>query len=386
LENKALVNQLPLVFDGFVKVNEENQEVDITFKTPSSDFKNFLAVIPEEYSKNIEEVKTTGNFEVDGQLKGIVDEEHIPAFNIKLKSDNASFKYPDLPKTVKNVFIDTDINNDTGIAEDTYVNINKLSFRIDEDRFNINARIRELLGNTKVNAHADGKMNLANIAKAYPMPTDLDLSGLLTADATTAFDMASLEQKKYGNTKTSGQLNLTGFKYNSDELKNPVAIDAAALTFNPRTVALNTLEGKTGQSDFKATGTINNLLGFLFNEENVEGNFKLRSDTFALNDFMVDEVINDESKTKTETEPSTSERIKIPSFLDCTIDATANNVLYDNLNLKNVSGRLKIKDEAAVLQNLTSDLFDGKLNMNGSVSTKSDISTFNMALDMDGFK
>jgi hypothetical protein len=43
LENKALVNQLPLVFDGFVKVNEENQEVDVTFKTPSSDFKNFLA-------------------------------------------------------------------------------------------------------------------------------------------------------------------------------------------------------------------------------------------------------------------------------------------------------------------------------------------------------
>ena len=64
LENKALINQLPLVFDGFVKVNENNQEVDITFKTPSSDFKNFLAVIPEAYSKNIETVQTTGNFEV----------------------------------------------------------------------------------------------------------------------------------------------------------------------------------------------------------------------------------------------------------------------------------------------------------------------------------
>ncbi len=382
LENKALINQLPLVFDGFVKVNEENQEVDISFKTPSSDFKNFLAVIPEEYSKNIESVKTTGNFEVDGELKGIVDDEHIPTFNIKLKSDNASFKYPDLPKTVKNVFIDTEINNETGIVEDTYVNINKLFFRIDEDRFNVNAKIRELLGNTKVNAHADGQLNLANIAKAYPMPIDLDLSGRLTADATTAFDMASLENKKYENTKTSGKMDVKDFKYNSEELKNPVTINTAAVTFNPETVSLNSFDGKTGQTDFKATGTINNLLGFLFNEENVEGNFKLQSDTFALNDFMVDDTVSEE----TETEPSTSERIKIPSFLDCTIDATANNVLYDNLNLKNVSGRLKIKDEAATLQNLTSDLFDGKLNMNGSVSTKSEISTFDMALGMDGFK
>ncbi|GMN10727.1 AsmA-like C-terminal region-containing protein [Croceitalea sp. MTPC9] len=383
LDNKALVNQLPLVFDGYVKVNEENQEVDISFKTPSSDFKNFLAVIPEEYSKNIENVKTTGNFEVDGQFKGIVDEEHIPTFAININSENASFKYPDLPKAVKNVFIDTQINNETGITEDTYVNINKLSFQIDEDRFNVNAKIKDLLGNTKVNAHADGKMNLANISKAYPVPTSLDLSGLLAADVTTAFDMASLENKKYENTKTSGKMDVKDFRYNSEELKNPVAINTAAVTFNPGTVSLNSFDGKTGQTDFNATGTINNLLGFLFNEENVEGNFKLLSNTFALNDFMVDEAVAEETTTEN---PTATERIKIPSFLDATIDATATNVLYDNLNLKNVTGRLKIKDETATLQNLTSDLFDGKLSVNGSVSTKSEISTFDMALGMERFK
>jgi len=125
------------------------------------------------------------------------------------------------------------------------------------------------------------------------------------------------------------------------------------------------------------------LLGFLFNDENVEGNFKLQSNTFALNDFMVEEEVSSDETSET---PTTSERIKIPSFLDATIDATANNVLYDNLNLKNVSGRLKIKDEAAIVENLNSDLFDGKLKMNGSVSTKSEISTFDMALGMDGFK
>ena len=86
LENKALVNQLPLVFDGFVQVNEDNQEVDINFKTPSSDFKNFLAVIPEVYSKNIENVKTTGEFKVSGEFKGVVDEEHIPMFTIQMNS------------------------------------------------------------------------------------------------------------------------------------------------------------------------------------------------------------------------------------------------------------------------------------------------------------
>lgn len=380
LENKAMVNQLPLVFDGFVKVNEENQEVDITFKTPSSDFKNFLAVIPEVYSKNIEEVQTTGNFEVAGQFKGIVDDAHIPTFDITINSENASFKYPDLPKSVRNVYIDTEINNKTGIAEDTYVDIKKLSFAIDQDKFDLKARIRDLMGNTKVNAKMNGKINLAHVSQAYPISEEYDLKGILTADMATAFDMASLDKKQYANTTTKGDLELVDFEYTSEELKHPVAINKAVVEFNPERVSLNSFEGKTGSTDFQATGILTNLLGFMFNNENVEGNFALTSNTFALNDFMTEETA--EGSTSTE---SVEERIKIPSFLDCTIDASAQTVLYDNLSLKNVKGKLIIKDETATVKGLQSDLFGGTLGLNGSVSTKEDVATFDMDLGMADF-
>ncbi|WP_349352711.1 MULTISPECIES: AsmA-like C-terminal region-containing protein [unclassified Flagellimonas] len=389
LENKALVNQLPLVFEGFVKVNEDNQEVDITFETPSFDFKNFLAVIPEAYAANIETVQTTGNFEVNGQFKGVVDDAHIPTFKIAINSENASFKYPDLPKSVRNVYIDTEINNETGITEDTYVDINRLSFLIDEDKFNLNANIRELLGNTKVNAHMDGRINLANISKAYPVPEDFNLKGILNADITTAFDMASLENKQYQNTRTMGKASLSGFEYASEELKNPVTINTAAVSFNPDKVSLDSFTGKTGSTDFEAKGTLTNLLGFMFNDENVEGNFTLNSNRFALNDFMMEETAVDTEPENGEKETGSTttgeERIKIPSFLDCTIDAAANTVVYDNLNLKNVKGTLIIKDETATVKNLTSDLFGGTLGLSGSVSTKQETATFDMNLGMNNF-
>ncbi len=389
LKNEAKINNLPLVFDGFVQVNENNQEVDVNFKTPSTDFKNFLEVIPEAYAQNIADVKTTGNFEVSGVFKGVVDEAHIPTFNVNINSDNASFKYPDLPKTVGQVNIDTQIANTTGITEDTYVNVNKLSFKIDEDTFNMTAKATELLGNPKVKAHVDAKMNLANIAQAYPVPEDMDVKGLLDADITTAFDMASVEQEKYENTQTSGNLALRNFKYASEEIPNPVLIDASSLTFNPKTVTLNELSGTTGKTDFKAVGTINNFLGFVFNDENVEGNFSLNADTFALDDFMVEETTTEVEKEGEEsqtTAPTGEETIKIPSFLDCTIKANAKTVLYDNLTLKNVSGILKIKDEEAVLTNMKSSLFNGNLSLNGKVSTKNEAPSFAMKLGMDDFK
>ncbi|MCK0135373.1 AsmA family protein [Arenibacter sp. S6351L] len=387
LKNEAMVNQLALVFEGFVKLNEDNQEVNISFKTPSSDFKNFLAVIPEAYSKDIAQVSTTGNFTVAGEFKGIVDDDHIPQFKIDINSDNASFKYPDLPKSVRNVFIDTEISNNTGITEDTYVDIRKLSFMIDEDKFNMVAKISDLMGNTKVNAKIDGKMNLANISKAYPVPADLNLKGILNADISTAFDMASIEKKKYENTKTNGTLNLKDFEYKSDEFPNPIILKSTSVTFNPATVTLNKLEGATGKTDFDASGTINNLLGFMFNNENVEGNFNLKSNTFAINDFMVAETTTGNSGgEKGSPTTSTEEKIKIPSFLDCTINASANTVIYDNLTLKDVKGTLRIKDEKAILTNMTSSIFDGKLALNGEVSTKDATPTFAMKLGMESFK
>src|SRR5690554_2974208 len=63
LDNEGKINDLPLVFNGYVRLNEDNTEVDLSFKTPSSDFKNFLAIIPEEYVKQISDVKTTGRSE-----------------------------------------------------------------------------------------------------------------------------------------------------------------------------------------------------------------------------------------------------------------------------------------------------------------------------------
>jgi hypothetical protein len=386
LKNEALINQLPLVFEGFVKLNEDNQEVDISFKTPSSDFKNFLAVLPEAYSQNISGVTTTGDFVVEGSFTGVVDEVHIPKFNIKINSNNASFKYPDLPKTVQNIFIDMTVNNTTGMAKDTYVDLDRMSFMIDQDRFALTSKITELMGNTKVNAHLEGKMNLANLEKVYPVPADLQLKGNLDANVTTAFDMASIESKRYENTQTSGKMTLTGFEYRSSDFPQAVVLESTSVTFNPTKVVLEELKGKTGKTDFNINGSIVNFLGYLFNGEVVKGTFTMASNTFVLNDFMVaqNEVqAGDDAEGERE---NASAKIKVPAFLDATFNASANTVVYDNITLSNVKGQLIIRDEKAVLNNMTSSLFNGNVAFNGEVSTKQEVPTFAMKLNMDQLK
>ncbi|AXB56558.1 AsmA-like C-terminal region-containing protein [Flavobacterium fluviale] len=378
-ENKALINQLPLEFDGFIQMAENKQIYDLKFKTPTSSFTNFLGLIPSAYASSLDGVKTTGDFTVDGFAKGELTETTVPKFNIKIASNNASFQYPNLPKSVQNIVIDTKIINETGILNDTYVNLDKLSFRIDQDVFNAKANIKNITVNPIVDAALKGTINLANLSKAYPIKMEKPLAGILKADVTTNFDMASVEKSQYQNIKNAGTMSLSGFKY-TDENNKSMNISTALVEFNPSTINLKQFNATTGKSDIAINGVLENFYGFMFKKQELRGNFNMSSNQLAVDDFMTS---GEPAKTETKTSAKPAEAMKIPAFLNCTLNAQAATVLYDNLKLKDVSGKLLIKDEKATLENFKTSIFGGTIGLNGAVSTKEKVPTFDMTLGLN---
>jgi hypothetical protein len=69
--------------------------------------------------------------------------------------------------------------------------------------------------------------------------------------------------------------------------------------------------------------------------------------------------------------------------LNCTLTAKANTVLYDDVVLKNVSGKVIIKDEKATLENVKTSIFGGTIGVAGNVSTKGKVPTFDMKLNLN---
>lgn len=382
-ENKALINRLPLEFSGYVQLFEKYTDVDLSFKTPSSDFKNFLAVIPEAYVKNLDGIQTSGDFLIDGIIKGKSDDTYIPKMDIKIVSNNASFQYPDLPKGVKNININTQIKNDTGLADDTYVNIDNLTFKIDQDSFAAKGSLKNLTKNMIVDMMLKGTLNLANLNQAYPLQLEEKLNGIVKADVKTNFDMQSLEKEQYQNIKSSGTASISQFAYTSADTPNEIKIESANVSFNPETITLDKMQATTGRSDLNATGTIQNLMGFLFAKQDLKGNFDVNSNVFAVDDFMVSEEEPEDKVASSDTKKTTEdETMRIPSFLDATLNFNSKKVYYDNLELENTKGTVKIKEETAFLENVSSNIFDGGIALNGNVSTKNKVPTFDMALDL----
>ncbi len=384
LDNTAHINQLPLIFEGYVKLNNTNKDVSLKFHTPSSDFKNFLALVPKQYAKNTKTVKTTGNFEIKGDVNGLINDKHIPKININIASNNASFKFPELPKGVNNIHINTSIINETGYLKDTYVAIDDVSFKIDNNALNVSSLIKNLTINPLVSAKFVGKLDLEDINKVYPLEKGVQMKGLIDADLSTKFDLQAVQKSIPERIVNNGRISLNDFKFASKGIVNPLFVSSAEVNFQPTKILLTNFDAKSGSSDFQAKGEIDDLLGFLMLNKEFKGNFALTSNTFKISDFMQDN--NKDKKPNTETKTTKpQESLKIPKFLNIVTDVKAKHIYYDNLELKNASGKLILRDQKAIFENLKAEMFEGQIAFNGVVNTKDKTPNFDMKMGIKQF-
>lgn len=390
LDNEAKINELPLTFDGYVQMLEDYNDIAITFHTPSSNFKNFLQVIPKDYLQHLDGVQTTGNFEVNGKIEGRVDDTYIPKMDINVNSSNASFSYPDLPKSMKDINIDLALKNETGLMDDMYLQIADLRFRIDNNPFAVKGSVRNFMTNALVDLSLNGTLNLGELKEVLPLENDLNLAGIFKADMQMKFDMQSIENERYDRVVSTGTASLSDFVYSGDSFKNDFHIANTKVNFNPQTIQLESFQATTGKTDMSATGSIENFIPFIMNGKDLKGRFTLNSDAFYLNDFMVEEEEGKKEETKEsgskKAETSKEEVFKIPSFLDISLNFNAKEVYYDNLVLKNTKGTASIANEKASISDFQSDILGGLLALSGDVSTAESTPKFNMDIGLQKVK
>ena len=381
LQNNLLINQLPLEFEGFLQTRSKGNYFDLRFSTPSTSIKHLLGLLPKEYSGDLNTLQTKGKFAVQGTVAGMLTENSIPTFGVSVSAENASFRYPSLPKSVENIAISALLENKTGKWDDTYFHLKNATFIIDQDQFQASGRVIDIANNPTIAGNFKGTVNLSNLSKAYPIVFEKPLKGLLKADVATRFDIKSIKENRFQNIRNQGTVSVNDFEYNDSELANPVSVDNLKLQFDSNQIRLVQLNAKTGNSDLNASGKLTDFYPYLFNNQTLKGNFKLTSKTLRIDDFMTNNS-EEESDSENSSEQGQSS-LKIPSFLDCTLVAKADTVEYNNIVLKSVQGKATIKNQTIALEDVTMGVFDGSVRLNGNVNTREETPTFAMDMQLD---
>ena len=190
------VNDLKLIANGFFQLlNDSSYQMDISFDAPSNDFRNILSLIPAVYAKDFEKVKTTGKASFKGFVKGIYNNNQLPAFDVKLDVENGFFQYPDLPGSVKDIYLSARFSNPDGIPDHTIIDISKAHLQFG----NYPVDFKLLLKNPETSKYLDfkvkGKLELADLGQYVKLEPGTKISGLIDADAFAKGNFSALAQE-----------------------------------------------------------------------------------------------------------------------------------------------------------------------------------------------
>jgi hypothetical protein len=382
-DNEFSLNALVFGLDGYFAMPKQDMDMDLKFNARKADFKEFLSLVPGTYTKDFEQVKTSGKLAFDGYVKGIYNDKKMPAFGLKLLVENAMFKYPSLPKSVNNINIDLNINNKTGNPDNTAIVLKKFHVEMGDNPLDMKMVITTPVSDATVDGWVKGKLNLASVKDFVPME-GTELNGVFTADVTLNGKMSSIDKGKYDEFKASGELKIENLSYKTSDLAYVTQIQTATMSFTPQYMDLSQFMAKVGKSDISFTGKVDNYMAYVFKDELLHGRFNFQSNYLDLNELMGPEEPVSNQQTAPDTAPLTV--IEVPSNLDVELNSDIKKIDYDKLTLYNTVGLIKIKDSRMDLSNLKTMVFDGTVAMTGYYDTKKPKQPdVDMKLDIQGF-
>ncbi len=384
-ENEVKLNELFLGFSGWVSMPNDDIDMDINFFAPKTEFKTILSLVPGAYSKDFESVKTAGKMALTGYIKGKYNDSLMPGFGVKLLVENAMFQYPSLPKSVNNINIDLKVDNNDGITDHTIIDLKKFHLEMAGNPIDINMFVTNPESDAHIKGSINGKLVLNSIKDIMPLEDGQSINGTIQANVNVDGKMSSIENEKYDEFHFDGKLNISDMLYKSKDTPYTMNIVTMNLNFTPAFVELISFESKIGKSDISANGRIDNLLQYVLKEELLTGKFNMNSELIDLNELMASS-----NETVEKAKPEESETpmtvMEVPGNINFNLISKINTLLYDNIDIKQVSGSIIIADKKVSMENLKMSLLDGLMTMNGSYETKNiKKPTIDFSMDISNF-
>ncbi len=359
------INAIRANIDGWVAMPDTSTiEMDLKADAPEIQFKDLLSLIPTIYANDFKDLKAEGAVKLIASAKGKMQGDSYPAFNVELDVKDGKFQYPALPKSLEDIQVNMYLNSPGGNLDNTLVDISKLHFNLGGNPFNIRLKVSHPMTDPNMDLIANGKLNLGMIKDIYPLEQGMQLNGELDADMSFSGSMSSIEKGAYDKFKASGTLGLKDMVFKSQEMPD-VTINTATFSFTPRYAELSKSDVKIGKNDISAAGKLENYIPYFMKNETLKGNLSISSNYLNLNDFMKE----GEKTTTTPAESSPILAFEIPKNLDLSLVANMNEVIFDNINMKNITGNLVVKGGKLDMKNLSMNALGGSMKVNGYYST-----------------
>lgn len=191
---------------------------------------------------------------------------------------------------------------------------------------------------------------------------------------TNNFDKnSSLSTIDFANANIKGEMVFTNVFLQMKEDENPYENLSGEITVIDKIIYANNLKGELKGNPFELNGSIENLLPYIWNEnENLKINAGIFIPTLDLDKLLAKE--NASPKKKKEAD---KKELVLPSQIDFNLSFHAKRIKYQNFEAQNATGTAILAKKSLVIKDLQLNACNGKINAYGSIHAN-DNKTFNI--------
>ena len=370
-ENSAKINDFAMSFDGWFKMNENDYQMDITFKSPENSFKSLLSIIPGMYTKDFNDIETNGDLAFSGAVKGTYSEKQMPAFNVNLLVKDAMFKYPKLPTAINNINVDLLVDNKDGVIDNTVIDLKKMHLDFGKNPVDAKATITKMYP-TNVDATVNAKLNLAELTSMFPLE-GLEMKGAYALDLKAKGVYDSLKKTipaiEAAMSLNNGYVKSSEFPLPLQDLHFTSTIKNATGRMAETFINVNDLSMLMDNEKFSADLALQNLDDYTWDLK-AKGGIDLEKITkiFPLDGMSLAGKVNADIVTKGKYSDLQAERYdKLPTSGKASLSGfkyTAKDLPYA-VNLKTAS--MVFDPKKITLERLEGTIGHSDINVNGSV-------------------
>ena len=375
-DNEFNINALPLQAKGWVEMREKDMDMDIDVRTPNSDFKSFLSVVPGCYTENFADVKASGSLKLVFLMKGIMDDMRMPSTHAELNVDKAGFQYPGMPASASSIKLNLLMDNTDGNPDNTHLVIAPLQAVLGGDPISVELDMKTPISNPYAKGKIDIDLHLDEWKKLIPLESGTDISGEVKAHFAFDGHYSAVAKKQINDLQASGDIALNQIKYNAAGTL-PLSMKSLSMSVSPSDFAVLGEGIQYGKSAMSLNGKLQNMLGYYLNKETLSGSLIVNSASIDLNEWMA-LMSEDASSGNTKTDApagndneavaassteTTTSAPRIPDNLNLMLNMNVNQLLFQDYKFQQATAKVEVANGKVAVNPLSALFLGSKVEL-----------------------
>ncbi|WP_188557742.1 YhdP family protein [Hymenobacter glacieicola] len=342
--------------------------LDVRCEATGADVQSVLALLPPRLTRRLAGYRSQGAVYFGGTVRGELSGTRNPTVAVQFGCKEASFYHPRYQQAIDHVSLTGAFTNGSAqAARTTELTLTTVRGQLSGRPFSGNVRIRNF-ADPRLQLQAQAELDVARAVRFFPLATVRQARGNATVRLQLNGRLQELRQRPTA-AQASGELTLRDVYLQLRDFRQPFTHLTGRLQLQGPDVAVPTLSGKLGNSDFRGRGTLRNVTSWLLRPgQPLRLEAVVTSRLLDFNQLLY--AYQPTPTVKNQNSAARGDGLRVPASIALNLQTTAAQLRFRRLRGRNLRGTLQLQDRVFTSAGLTLLAAGGQVSVRGRVDVR----------------